>query len=478
MSQDEPAKPGAAIGVALTLTVALAVVLRRWGWESWSFWLDESLQLFVASQPTRQILALLRNERNHPPLDYLAVHLALKVSASALFLRWWPTLVSAATLPLVFLRAGGSRRPFAALGAAFSLAVLPLAVHQGQELRAYALALFAFALADVARARHEETGRPAALGLQALASVAAVYSLYIAFFPLAVTWALDAAGARRADGRRARRRLLLVPAITVIVFLPWLAAIRSNLTRPNEIAAPALTPRLAAEMAVGFVAERGPGLRYAASAAVVWGLAGLGLATLKRPERARLGFELVAIVVAMVVFLRVTNHWFELRYFWFALWPLTRLLGEGLGSVERLGTRFRAPAFAGAAALLLVAASPGLAENARWGRVDWRPPAGYLTYQSRVGRGGPVIPADWWSYMLLNAQRLDQPGFELREPVETRAGLGAVLGTVPSGWIVKVKWGGSELGKALQDEPRPWATFARADDAAIYRFENGRIVPP
>lgn len=317
-----------------------------------------------------------------------------------------------------------------------------------------------------------------ALVLQALASVGAVYSLYIAFFPLAITWGLDLADARRADGARARRRLLLVPAITVLAFLPWLAAIRSNLTRPNEIPAPALTPRLAAEMAVGFVAERGPGLRYAASAAVVWGLAALGLATLKRPERARLGFELFALVAAMIVFLRVTNHWFELRYFWFALWPLTRLLGEGLGSLERLGTRFRAPAFAAAAAVLLAAVTPGLSENARWGRVDWRPPAGYLGFQASVGRGGPVVPADWWSYMLLNAQRLDEPAFQLRDPVETRAGLGAVLGTVPSGWIVKVKWGGSELGRALQDEARPWATFPRADDASIYRFENGRIVSP
>jgi len=37
-----------ALAASLLAVLGLALALRRAGWESWSFWLDESLQLFVA----------------------------------------------------------------------------------------------------------------------------------------------------------------------------------------------------------------------------------------------------------------------------------------------------------------------------------------------------------------------------------------------------------------------------------------------
>jgi hypothetical protein len=469
------------IALALGATVVLAAVLRRWGWENWSFWLDESLQFFVASHPIKEIIALLRNERTHPPLDYLLTHVALQVGTSALFLRWVPTLLSVATLPLVFARAGGMQQPFQSLGSAFALAVLPFAVHQGQELRPYSLALFSVAAADVSRQRHEETGAWGALGLEALASIAAVYSLIIAFFPLAVFWALDAAACRGegAAAARARRRTLIVPAGTVLAFVPWLLAVRSNLLRPNEMPAPPLSPRLLLEFAAGFVSGREAGLRFALGAAAVAAVAALGLAVAGSATRTRLALELAGVVLSSAVFLKVTNHWFEMRYFWFAMWPLARLLGEGLGAVDRLGPRLRVPAFAGAAAVLLAAEMPGLAENAAWGRVDWRPPARYIAYEAARGRGGPVVPADWWSYMLLFPQRAGvEPAFRIEEPCLAPADLPAVLARIPEGWISRVKEGSSALGESLEKGAKPWASFDRADSVRLYRFENGRIVPP
>jgi hypothetical protein len=417
------------IALALGATVVLAAVLRRWGWENWSFWLDESLQFFVASHPIKEIIALLRNERTHPPLDYLLTHVALQVGTSALFLRWVPTLLSVATLPLVFARAGGM----------------------------------------------------GALGLEALASIAAVYSLIIAFFPLAVFWALDAAACRGegAAAARARRRTLIVPAGTVLAFVPWLLAVRSNLLRPNEMPAPPLSPRLLLEFAAGFVSGREAGLRFALGAAAVAAVAALALAVAGSATRTRLALELAGVVLSSAVFLKVTNHWFEMRYFWFAMWPLARLLGEGLGAVDRLGPRLRVPAFAGAAAVLLAAEMPGLAENAAWGRVDWRPPARYIAYEAARGRGGPVVPADWWSYMLLFPQRAGvEPALRIEEPCLAPADLPAVLARIPEGWISKVKEGSSALGESLEKGAKPWASFDRADSVRLYRFENGRIVPP
>lgn len=468
-----------AVAFALAAILVLAIALRRWGWENWSLWLDECLQVFVARQPSRRIVELLRNERNHPPLDYFLTHAALRFSSSALVLRWIPTLLSAATALLLFLRSGASRRPFAALGAAFAFAVLPFAVHQGQELRAYALALFFVGAADVCRAWHDAGGRRAALAGCAVASVLAVFSLYLAFLPLAAFWLLDALDTRAGgDGaRRARARCAVLPAVTVLAFLPWLLAVRSNLTRPNELPAPPLTAGLVARHVVGFLADRQPGTGRAAAALVVLALAGAGVAASPARERRRLAVEGLATIGGAAAFLLATNHWFELRYFWFSLWPLSRALGEGVGSVGRLA-RGRVPAFVAALLLVLAVEWPALAENAATGRPDWRRPVAYAAWHRPALPA--FVPVDWWSFMLLDYQQLvGEPPFRIEQPCLTPKDLDAALARLGEGWVFRAPYGRSETAERLKASgPAPWAVFAEADGVALYRFEKGRIVPP
>jgi hypothetical protein len=471
------------VAAALTAMVVLAVALRRWGWENWSLWLDECLQVFVARQPTRQILERLQDERNHPPLDYFLTHFALKVSASSLFLRWIPTLLSAATACLLFLRADAARRPLVSLGAVFSFAVLPFAVHQGQELRAYALALFFVAAADVSREWHDAGGGRLALAGTAAASILAIYSLYLAFLPLAAFWLLDArdvfdARGQGASGIPARARLRLVPALTILAFLPWIHAVRSNMTRPNEMPAPRLSASLVLRNVVGFLADRQPGTDRAAAACVLLGIAGTGVALAGRVERRRIAVEGAVTIGGAAAFLIATNHWFELRYFWFALWPLSRCLGEGLGAAARL-PRWRIPAFAVALAIVLAVEWPALAENAATGRPDWRRVAGYAASR-QAGTEPVVLPVDWWSFMLLDYQQLvGEPPFRLERPALTSSGLDAALARLEEGWVVRAPYGGSEASRRLEASPLPpWASFPEADGAVAYRFERGRLVAP
>jgi len=476
-------RPRLAVAAALTAILVLAVGLRRWGWENWSLWLDECLQVFVARQPTRQIIERLQYERNHPPLDYVLTHMALKVSSSALFLRWIPTLLSAATACLVFWRSGAARRPLVSLGAVFCFAVLPLAVHQGQELRAYALALFCVAVADVGRMWHDAGGGRAALAVTTAASICAVYSLYLAFLPLAALWILDALDARlaRPKGERpgpALARLRLVPAVTILAFVPWIYVVRSNLMHPNELPAPRLSVSLVVSQVVGFLADRQPGTSRAAAALVMLGLAGTGVALASPPERRRVAVEGVMTIGGAAAFLLVTNHWFELRYFWFALWPLVRCFGEGLGVTARLG-RWRVPSFAGALALVFALEWPALAENAAAGRPDWRRPVAYVT--SRHPDLEPtIVPVDWWSFMLLDYQQLvGDPPFRLEQPSLTSRDLDAALARIGEGWVVRAPYGGSQAAERLKTSAlRPWGIFDTADGAAAYRFENGRLVAP
>lgn len=458
------------VGAALSGILVLAVALRRWGWENWSLWLDECLEFFVSSHSTREIIAMLRFERNHPPLDYLVMHTALKVSASALFLRWVPTLWSAVAALLVFLRSGGTKRPFASLGAAFAFGVLPFAVHQGQELRPYALALLFVALADVARTRHSV--------LYVLSCVLAVYTIYLSFLPLIFFWAVDLIEARQArGGARAVVKACAAPVVTLLAFLPWLWAVSSHLTRPNEIPA-RVSPRLLAELLVGFLARRDPGLERAWAAIVVLALAVVGVLAVERWERLLVGLELLWIVGAVSAFLELTNHWFEVRYFWFALWPLSRLLGEGIGATHRLA-RFRVPAWAASAALLLAVEAPALAENAESGRVDWRVPVRYVAWQEREGRAGPIVPADMWSYMLLYYQNEQwETPLKLESACETPGALQAGIDRIPQGWIGRVPWGGPGMDEFLERSAKPWARFDHADGLRLYRFEKGRLIPP
>jgi len=471
------------VAAALAVILVLAVGLRRWGWENWSLWLDECLQVFVARKPTRQIIERLQYERNHPPLDYLLTHMALKVSASTLFLRWIPTLLSAATACLVFARAGAARRPLVSLGAIFCFAVLPVAVHQGQELRAYALALFCVAVADVGRMWHDTGGRRLALALTAAASIFAVYSLYLAFLPLAAFWILDALDAREGMANGVTRspalaRLRLVPALTILTFLPWLYAVRSNLMHSNELPAPRLSASLVASQVVGFLADRQPGTTRAVAACVMLGVAGTGFALASLVERRRIAVEAVITVGGAAAFLLVTNHWFELRYFWFALWPLTRCFGEGLGVSAGLG-RWQFPAFLAALVVVLAVEFPALAENAAAGRPDWRRPVGYVT--SRYPGVEPIIvPVDWWSFMLLDYQQLvGDPPFRLEQPSLTSRDLDAALAHIGEGWVIRAPYGGSEAAESLKASAvRPWGIFDGADGASAYRFEKGKIIAP
>ncbi|MCM3876463.1 MAG: hypothetical protein NEA02_08595 [Thermoanaerobaculia bacterium] len=467
----------------MTAILVLAVALRRWGWENWSLWLDECLQVFVARQPTRQILERLQYERTHPPLDYFLTHLALKVSASALFLRWIPTLLSAATACLVFARAGAARRPLASLGAAFCFAVLPFAVHQGQELRPYALALFWVAVADASRAWHDAGGRRLALAGTAAASVLAVYSLLLAFLPLAAFWILDVLDARDArskgeSGGPAFARLRLIPALTILAFLPWIYFVRTNMSRAHEMPAPRLSASLALRHVVGFLADRQAGTDRVAAACVLLAIAGAGAALASRVERRRIAVEGAATIGGAAAFLLVTNHWFELRYFWFALWPLSRCLGEGLGAAARL-PRWRVPAFAAALAIVLAVEAPALAENAATGRPDWRRVPGYVASR-RTGAEPILVPVDWWSFMLLDYQQLvGDPPFRLEQPSLTVADLDAALARAGEGWVVRAPNGDSETaGRLRVSSLPPGATFHEADGAVAYRFEKGRLVAP
>lgn len=240
-----------------------------------------------------------------------------------------------------------------------------------------------------------------------------------------------------------------------------------------------MTASRVAELVVGLAADRTESLARAAPAAFVWLVALLGMAA-SHDRRVDLLTPFAASFVLPLVFLQGIDHWWNLRYVLLSVLPLSESFGEGAGFLAaRAG---RAGGLLLAALLTTTAAleAPALAENIRAARPDWRRPAAWLDSEFQKGRGGTVIAADGWSYFSLRFQTLrllhpiDIPRIADNAPV-----LRDVMATFGSGWVVRTPHHPvpKELDQLLADVS-PWGVFSDAEEARLYRFENGRLVPP
>jgi hypothetical protein len=470
-----------AVGAALTGIVVLTASLRIWGWGNWSLWLDEAIQVFRIRGSFREMCSAVIFDGSQPPLDQIILFAVWRFARSDVALRTPAVLYSCATAILLFMRAGGGRRLAPALSAAFSFAALPIAVHYGQEVRPYALGLLLVTAADTARHRFQESRNTRFLGLFVIASLAAVYTIYVAFFPLVILWARDLAAAwlRRREDPGEMRRALAAPAAVVVAFLPWYLTVHARLRQANEIAAPHLTWKFTASFLSGFATGREP-IAPSYAALFVFALAALGAWAAGRFQGRQLAVDFLGIFILTGMFLVYTNHWFELRYFYLAVLPFTMLLGEGLAAPRLLPVAVRIPAGSLLAGSLAAALWPALRENAATGRVDWRLPVRYVEAQSVAGRGGQLVPADPWCYFLLSYQSEQRS-----TPVgvtDIRAALSdleTALREERSGWVARNPgYAGPADLDAFLSASRPWAIFDRADGLRLYRFENGRIVSP
>ena len=467
--------------------IGLGVALRLWGWSNWSLWMDETMQVDYARRGLRGLFRTVVWDGNNPPLDYLVTYLVHQISESDAMYRLPSLLWSIGTMAGLFARMGGRGAWPASIGAAATFAFLPLAIHYGQEVRPYALGLFLVASADAARAafvRTAEGRRRRWLFIYLLAAVAAAYTLHIALVALATIWLAELISAwhGRAKDPIRLKAAILVPALTVIAFLPWLWAIRERFGRVDEMSAPAITSAVVQNLLVALAASfREDPIGRGLAAALVWSLALAGLRFASGEERARIGLEFLGSGVAVLALLSWQNHWWSLRYVIFVLLPLSRAVGHAIGGIVSLvPTRLAPWGTAVLVSLVLFAELPAIRENAAQGRPDWRRPAEYLDFEFRHGRGGAILPIDGWTYFVLRFQtlRLDPPiGCEVI--ADNLPALRQLLTSARSGWLVRTPHHPVQAGvDGFLKKSRPWGVFREAEDATVYRFEDGRLVDP
>jgi len=321
----------------------LALLPRVANLGSFSLWLDEIIETNQASGSFGGMLAALRADAVHPPLEGVFAWLGLQMGLGESARRLIPIAFGIGTILIV---ARWAARRFGRLegllvGAAMALA--PFHVHYSQELRPYSLALFCAALSLSAADRLLDSVDVPHIAGFFFAVLATLYTHYLSVAILApLLWlAIERAFGEEGEARRRSRRLLAaVPLLALgwgLAYAPWLSVMldarRQKMQRPPT------------RWRAGALIERWHELTFGTDSHVLgWtgllalGLVGLGIWRAARSAEGRAVLVgAVSGTLGVEVLLQVSGHWSEARYMLIGWLFLAILLGLGLAeSCRRL----------------------------------------------------------------------------------------------------------------------------------------------
>jgi len=198
------------------LVFAAAFVVRAAVAQGQALWDDEIASRIVALTPLPDLLRGYYRVDPHPPLFHLLLKAWIALTgASDEALRLLPQLLGAATVAAAFRTAARFADRTAARLGAYLLALTPLLVWAGTELRGFALlALLLVGATHYALAWRERQARAGIF--MTLCLTASLYTHYYAFFFVGAFYL--AAYALFAELRRGLRRSLVA---TALLFAPW-----------------------------------------------------------------------------------------------------------------------------------------------------------------------------------------------------------------------------------------------------------------
>ena len=155
----------------------------------------------------------------HPPLSFVLAWAAEKLGDSSQLIRLPSLIGGTAAIPLLYLLGARTVGRPAGLVAAALMALSPFAVFQSVEARPYGLLIFFATLSTLCLLVALDDGRRRWWALYWLAASGVLYTHNFGIFVLAAQaiWALWVA-------RERRRELIVVHALVVAAFLPWVPA--------------------------------------------------------------------------------------------------------------------------------------------------------------------------------------------------------------------------------------------------------------
>lgn len=197
----------------------LGGLLRFYGYDRLSLWLDEGFTVMFARMPWDQVLGLRGAYDPHPPLYYALVKLAALLAPEVSAGRLLSVIAGTLTTPVVYVLGRKLFNPWAGIVASAVVALSPLHVWYSQEARQYAIAFLLVALSYYALLsfyREPRWGWALLYGASTLASMYIDYSPLYALLPQFVILPL----VLRKHGRQAIP-LFASGVIAVIGYLPW-----------------------------------------------------------------------------------------------------------------------------------------------------------------------------------------------------------------------------------------------------------------
>lgn len=136
-------KTGVGVLLALIAVILLGAALRLYQIGSKTIWLDEAFSIWLGWQPLQEMIRLIIDIDQHPPLYYILLHFWMRAGGfSAAWTRGFSALVSILTIPAIYLLGKQLADSKVGVLAALVLAISPFQVSYGQEARTYALLTF------------------------------------------------------------------------------------------------------------------------------------------------------------------------------------------------------------------------------------------------------------------------------------------------------------------------------------------------
>ncbi|HVG00225.1 MAG TPA: glycosyltransferase family 39 protein, partial [Chloroflexia bacterium] len=126
--------------------VLLGGLLRFYGYDRLSLWLDEGYTVMFSRLPWDQVLGLHGAYDPHPPLYYALVKLMSSVASEVSAGRLLSVVAGTLSIPVVYALGRKLFNPWAGLAASVALALSPLHVWYSQEARQYAIGFLLVAL--------------------------------------------------------------------------------------------------------------------------------------------------------------------------------------------------------------------------------------------------------------------------------------------------------------------------------------------
>jgi mannosyltransferase len=235
------------VAVATGLALAVGVVFRFISTSP--LWLDEALNVNIASLPLDDIGGALRHD-GHPPLFYWLLHGWMDVVGDGnVAARSLSGALSVAALPLMWMvgdRVGGPR---VARWSLVLLALSPFAVRYATEARMYSLVMLLVLALALLLDRVLQRPRPASVLGLALVTTALLWSHYWSFYLLAVVGGLLLLRWWRDPAARAPTGWAIAGlAGGGVLLAPWVPALLDQMAHTGTPWAPPVRPTVVAQV--------------------------------------------------------------------------------------------------------------------------------------------------------------------------------------------------------------------------------------